>query len=103
MAERMPRQLFVNLPVQDLSRSTEFFKRLGFKFNPQFTDDTAACLVIGDNNYAMLLTHAKFRQFTPKAVVDAKKSAQMLLAVSLESRDAVNDMCKQAFASGGRR
>ena len=65
-----PRKIFVNLPVKDLEKSMTFFKALGFTFNAQFTDETAACMVISDDIYAMLLTHEKFKEFTPKAIAD---------------------------------
>ena len=97
----MPSQIFVNLPVQDLQRSMAFFKALGFSFNAQFTDDTAACMVIGENNYAMLLTHAKFAEFSNKKIVDARVSAEVLIAVSFESRDRVDAILEAALKSGG--
>lgn len=98
----MARQIFVNLPVQKLPRSMAFFRALGFEFNPQFTDDTAACMVIeAGSSYAMLLTHDKFKQFTPKAIPDATKSSEVLIALTCESREAVDDMVSKAVASGG--
>jgi predicted lactoylglutathione lyase len=75
----MARKIFVNLPVQDLKKSMEYFRRLDFTFNPQFTDDTAACMVISEDIYAMLLTHAKFKQFTSKEISDATKSTEVLV------------------------
>ena len=72
----MNRQIFLNLPVADMPRSMAFFKALGFAHNPQFTDDTAACIVISETIYVMLLTHPKFRQFTPKAVCDTSKAVE---------------------------
>jgi len=65
----MATKIFVNLPVKDLKRSMEFFTKLGYKFNPQFTDETAACMVISEDIYVMLLTHPKFKEFTPKAIL----------------------------------
>jgi uncharacterized protein len=97
----MPNQIFVNLPVRDLDRSMAFFKSLGFTFNRQFTDDTAACMVISDTIYAMLLTHDKFRQFTKKKIADATKTTEVLTALSVDSRDAVNEMVDGAIAAGG--
>src|SRR5512132_3912973 len=70
----MPTKIFVNLAVKDLDRSKAFFERLGFTFNPQFTDETAACMVVTDDIYAMLLTHPKFKEFTKKDVADAHKN-----------------------------
>lgn len=98
----MSTQIFVNLPVKDLPASMDFFKCLGFGFNNQFTDDTAACMVIGDNIYAMLLTHEKFRSFTPNPICDAHKSTEVLVCLSRDSREAVDEMVRQAVKSGGR-
>jgi predicted lactoylglutathione lyase len=98
----MATKIFVNLPVKDLDKSMTFFKALGFTFNPQFTDQTAACMVITDDIYAMLLTHAKFGAFTPKAIADAHKTTEVLTALSLDSREQVDRMCNTAIAGGGR-
>ena len=98
----MPTKIFVNLPVKDLDKSMEFFKKLGFSFNPQFTDDTAACMVVSDDIYAMLLTHAKFKEFTPLPVADAGKSTEVLVCLSCESRGEVDDVVRKAVAAGGR-
>ncbi len=97
----MPTKIFVNLPVKNLDKSMDFFKRLGFSFNPQFTDETAACMVISEDIYAMLLTHAKFKAFTPKAICDATKSTEVLIALSCESREHVDDLVRKAIAAGG--
>src|SRR5262245_42776196 len=85
------RKIFVNLPVKDLKRSMSFFKNLGFQFNPQFTDDTAACMVIADDIYAMLLTHAKFKMFTKKEIADTTRFTEGLTALSFESKAKVDD------------
>src|SRR5688572_17574925 len=97
----MATKIFVNLPVKDLKKSMKFFSSLGYSFNPQFTDETAACMVISDDIYAMLLTHAKFKEFTPKAVCDATKSTEVLIALSCESRQHVDDLVRKATAAGG--
>jgi len=97
----MATKIFVNLPVKDLKRSMEFFTKLGYKFNPQFTDETAACMIVSDDIYIMLLTHPKFKEFTPKAICDATKSTEVLVCLSCESRDSVNDMVRNAVAAGG--
>ena len=97
----MPNQIFVNLPVRDLGASMTFFKALGFTFNQQFTDDNAACMVISDDIYAMLLTHGHFRQFTKKDIADATKTTEVLTALSVDSRDAVNEMVEAAIGAGG--
>ena len=77
----MATKIFVNLPVQDLKKSIEFFTRLDFKFNPQFTDETAACMMVGEDIFVMLLTHDKFKTFTPKKQMPRK--AQKCLCVCL--------------------
>jgi predicted lactoylglutathione lyase len=97
----MPQMIFVNLPVKDLDKSMSFFKALGFSFNPQFTDETAACMVISDTIFAMLLTHAKFKEFTPKAIADATQTSEVLIALSRENREAVDKIVKDAVAAGG--
>jgi predicted lactoylglutathione lyase len=97
----MNRKIFVNLPVNDLSRSMRFFEALGWSFNRQFTDETAACLVITDDIYAMLLTHAKFQEFTPKAICDSTVAAEVLVCLSCQSRDEVDQLTEKAFAAGG--
>jgi predicted lactoylglutathione lyase len=98
----MPTKIFVNLPVKDLDRSMEFFKKLGFSFNPQFTDETAACMVISDDIYAMLLTHKKFGEFTKKTIADATKTTEVLIALSRESRAEVDSLADAALAAGGK-
>jgi len=97
----MATKIFVNLPVKDLPKSMEFFKKLGFTFNPQFTDETAACMVISDDIYTMLLTHAKFQEFTPKTICDATKSSEVLVCLSRDSREQVSDLVTKAVAAGG--
>ena len=98
----MPKAIFVNLPCQDLRRSKAFFETLGFSFNPQFTNDEAACLVISDAIYAMLHTHASFRRFTSKDIADAHKTTETLLAIQVESKEAVNALLDKARAAGAR-
>lgn len=97
----MATQIFVNLPVRQLDRSIDFFSKLGFSFNPQFTDETAACMVVDGNIYAMLLTHEKFKAFTPKEICDAHKSTEVLVCLSRESREQVDEMVRKAVAAGG--
>jgi uncharacterized protein len=96
-----PTQIFVNLPVKDLPRSMAFFKGLGYDFNPQFTNDSGACMVISDNIFAMLLTEAFFQTFTKKAVADAKKSTEVLVCLSCASRAQVDKLVEAALAGGG--
>lgn len=96
----MSTKIFVNLPVRDLKRSMAFFQALGWHFNPQFTDETAACLVISEDIYAMLLTHRKFSEFTTKQIADASKTAQVLIALSQDSKDAVHRIVDAAVKAG---
>ena len=97
----MAKQIFVNLPVKDLRRSMDFFTQLGFSFNPQFTDDKAACLVLGENIYAMLLTEPFFKTFTRKEICDATKQTEVLIAIDVESGEQVDEMVRKAAAAGG--
>lgn len=97
----MATQIFVNLHVKDLEKSKKFYTAIGFTINPQFTDDTAACVVISDTIFIMLITHAKFREFTPKEISDAHKTTEVLNALSAESKDQVNAMVDKAIQSGG--
>lgn len=97
----MPTQIFVNLPVKDLSKSIDFFTKLGFSFNPQFTDETAACMVITEDIYAMLLTHAKFKEFTSKEIADANKTTEVLTCLSFDSKEKVNEIADNAINNGG--
>lgn len=97
----MSRQVFINLPVADLSKSMAFFEALGFACNPQFTDDKGACIVVSDTIFVMLLTHARFRDFTPKAVCDTSKAVEVLLTLSCDSREEVDDLVAKALAAGG--
>lgn len=97
----MATKIFVNLPVKDLKKSINFFTQLGFNFNPQFTDEQATCMIIGENIFAMLLVEERFRDFTKKPISDAKKSTEVLLALDAESRDAVDAMIRNAVKAGG--
>lgn len=97
----MPKLIFVNLPVTDLARSVAFYEAVGGAVNPQFTDETAACIVLSDVIHVMLLTHDKWRQFTAKPIVDAHAAAQVLLALSEESRQAVDARVAAAVQAGG--
>ena len=97
----MNKQIFLNVPVADLPKSMAFFKALGYSFNPQFTGDTAACVVISETITVMLLTHAKFREFTPKAVCDTTKAVEALFCLSCESREEVDNLVAKALAAGG--
>jgi predicted lactoylglutathione lyase len=96
----MATNIFVNLPVRDLDASKAFFAKLGFTFNAQFTDDTAAAMVIDTNIFSMLLTHEKFAQFTSKTIADAHTSSEVLIALSRDSKDAVIALFDKAIAAG---
>src|SRR5262245_36290029 len=98
----MATKLFVNLPVKNLDKSVEFFTQLGFKFNPQFTDETATCMIVAEDIFVMLLTEPKFKSFIPKELCDAKKSTEVLLALSYESRERVGEIVGKAVAAGGK-
>jgi predicted lactoylglutathione lyase len=97
----MVSNIFVNLPVKDLKAAIDFFTKLGFTFNPQFTDDSSTCMIIGPNIYAMLLTNERFKTFITQDISDAKKTTEVLLALSLESREDVTAMVQKALAAGG--
>jgi predicted lactoylglutathione lyase len=95
------RMIFLNLPVADLSRSIDFWAGLGFAFNPQFTDDHAACMVVSDDACVMLLTDKFFSTFTTKEVADARRYTEAITAISAESREEVDSLVEQALATGG--
>ncbi len=93
--------IFVNLPVEDLDRSVAFFTALGFAFNPDFTDETATCMIVADNIFVMLLTRAKFATFTPNPICDARSSTEVLVCLSRASRAEVDELVAKAKAAGG--
>ena len=97
----MAKLIFVNLPVVDLERSTAFYEAVGAEKNEQFCDATASCMVFSDTIHAMLLTHDKFRQFTPKKIANARDTSEVLICLSADSREAVDDMVDKAAAAGG--
>ncbi|ARQ68041.1 VOC family protein [Streptomyces marincola] len=97
----MSTKIFVNLPVKDLARSREFFTALGYSFNPDFSDDNAACLVISENILAMLLVEPFFKTFTEKRIVDAHTEGEVILALSADSREQVDELVDRALAAGG--
>lgn len=98
----MTQMIFVNLPVTDLDRSKAFYAALGFANEPNFTNEQAACMVLSDAIFVMLLTHDFWKTFTSKPIPDAKETAQVMLAVSREDRAAVDTMVDAAAANGGR-
>ncbi|WP_321890941.1 VOC family protein [Paraburkholderia tropica] len=97
----MHKHIFVNLGVRDLKRSMDFFAQVGFTFEPKFTNEQAACMVIGGNIFAMLLTPDFMRGFTDKPLVDAREQTEVLVCLSCESRDEVNALTEKALAAGG--
>jgi predicted lactoylglutathione lyase len=99
----MSKQIFVNLPVKDLARSVGFFGKLGYTFDPRFTDQNATCMIIGENIFAMLLVEPFFATFTPKPVADATRGTEVLVALSLDSRAAVDRIVEDALAAGAKR
>src|SRR6266542_4505782 len=101
MADTSSRLIFVNLAVRDLQRSMAFYRALGFEFNPKFTDDKAACMVISDKAFVMLLTEPFFKTFTTRELCDTNTHVEGLFALSCESRAAVDDTVKKAVAAGG--
>ena len=96
----MPRNLYVNLPVQDLERTVDFFAALGFSFNPTFTDENATCMIFNDSTSVMLLVESFFATFTNKRIADAHAVTETLLALSLDSRADVDDFVAKALAKG---
>lgn len=99
----MPRLIFVNLPVSDLARSTAFYQALGAAKDERFCDGaTAACLVFSETIHVMLLTHDKFRQFTPKNIANARETSEVLICISADSREAVDATVEKAGAAGGK-
>lgn len=97
----MIKQTFLTLPVADVAKSLAFFKALGFTHNPQFSDDSAACIVINDTMSVMLGTHAKFREFTPKAICDTSQAVEVLISLGCDSRERVDELVAKALAAGG--
>ncbi|HZY17503.1 MAG TPA: VOC family protein [Ramlibacter sp.] len=98
----MARKIFVNLPIRDMARSRAFFEALGFSFNPQFTNEQGACMVITEDIYAMLLVEPFFQTFTHKPVADATRSIEVLVCLSCESRAEVDDLVARGVGAGGK-
>lgn len=99
---RRAQALFVNLPVRKLSQSITFFTALGFAFDPRFTDDSATCMVLGENLYAMLMVEERFRGYAPNPVSDARQTTEVLVALSLPDRAQVDELVQKAVAAGGK-
>lgn len=97
----MTTHIYVNLPVKNLNRSVEFFTKLGYTFNPQFTDENATCMIVGEHIFVMLLVEKFFQTFTTKPICDATKSTEVLVCLSCESRSKVDEQVHKAIAAGG--
>jgi uncharacterized protein len=97
----MARMIFVNLPVTDVGRSTAFYEAVGGTKNPQFSDETASCMVFSDTIHVMLLNHEKYLQFSPRPIGDAHQTSQVLLCITADSRDEVDELVDKAVAAGG--
>jgi hypothetical protein len=97
----MHQQIYVNLPVKNIERTKTFFANLGFTFNPQFSNESALCMVIGNNIFAMLLAENFFQTFTKKPIADAKRSTEVLVCLSCDSRAHVDELVAKAVAAGG--
>jgi predicted lactoylglutathione lyase len=100
MAKTTAHKLFLNLPVSDLKKSMEFFAALGFSFNPQFTDENAACMLIGEGAFAMLLKEEFFKTFTKRPLADARQQTEGIFALSCESRAEVDQLLQKALDAG---
>ncbi|MDQ4061893.1 MAG: VOC family protein [Pseudomonadota bacterium] len=98
----MSKMIFVNLPVADLERATAFYEAVGAEKNEQFCDGTASCMVFSETIHVMLLSHDKFRQFTPKRIADARETSEVLICISADSRDSVDEMVEKAGSAGGK-
>ncbi|WP_298786708.1 VOC family protein [uncultured Marinococcus sp.] len=96
------KQIFVNMPVKNLEASMEFFQTIGFSFDQRFTDENAACMILGSGIYVMLLQEAFFQTFTNKNIVDTSREAEAILAISADSKEAVNEIVQKALDAGGR-
>ncbi len=98
----MAKQIFINIPVKDLNVAIEFYTKLGFTFNQQFTDENATCMIISENIMVMLLREEFFKKFTPKPIANAKESTEVLICISAESREEVDQYVNLAIAAGGK-
>ncbi|GAB3511311.1 VOC family protein [Emticicia fontis] len=100
----MATKIFVNLPVKDLQKSIEFFTKLGYSFNPQFTDENATCMIIEEGSiYAMLLTHKHFKSFIDKDITDATQSTEVILSLEMPGKESVDEIVKKAIEAGGTK
>jgi len=98
----MTRQIFVNLPVKDLNETVDFFTKLGFAFNPQFTDENATCMIVNNDIFVMLLVEKFFKTFTKKELCDTTKDTEVIVALSTETREKVDQMINKVIEAGGK-
>jgi predicted lactoylglutathione lyase len=98
----MKSQIFINLPVKELERSFDFYTKMGFTNNPQFSDDSGKCMVFSDEIFVMLLTHEKFKSFITRPITDVSKTTSALFSISVESLDRVNEISDNALSGGGK-
>jgi uncharacterized protein len=96
------KNIFINLPVKDLNKSTNFFKELGFEFNPQFSDENTSSMIISDNIFALLMVEERFKEFSKKEIADTTSSAEAIFCLSAESREQVDEFVNKALAAGGK-
>ena len=101
MTQNGSRKIFVNLAVKDIDRSVQFFTKLGFTFDPRFTDEQATCMIVSDEAFVMLLVEGRFQDFTKKELADPARQTEAIMAVSAESRTQVDELADTALASGG--
>jgi predicted lactoylglutathione lyase len=97
----MATKIFVNLPVKKLDSSINFFRSIGYPHNPEFTDETGACIVISEDIYVMILTHEKFKEFTRKEISDSSKTSEVIVALAVDSKEKVNELVENAIKAGG--
>lgn len=102
MTAASSRKIFVNLAVKDLGKAVEFFTQLGFSFDPQFTDEHATCMIVSDEAFVMLLAEDRFKDFTKKEIVDSTTHTEAILALSADSKEAVDELVNKALAAGGQ-
>jgi predicted lactoylglutathione lyase len=98
----MERKIFINLPVRDLNKTSTFFARMGYSFDPQFSDEKAKCMIISDDIYVMLLTEPFFKSFTGKDIPDTSKTSEVILSLNEESREAVDNFMEKCISAGGK-
>ena len=98
----MVKQIFINLPIKDLNKTKEFFTKIGFKFNQKFTDENAACLILGENIFAMFLIEKFFKRFTKKEISNYKSNAEVINALSVNSKKEVDEILNKVIKAGGK-